>query len=99
VALLTTESLGFSDRDPLQSNLLQRLLHFIELERFNDRLDFLHRVPSPGSRTCRIHPGTDPWLADCVPMPLVPKIAMTISVLCGERSMAMGSIERVWSKN
>jgi hypothetical protein len=28
----------------LQSNFLQRLLYLIELERLDDRLDFLHRV-------------------------------------------------------
>ena len=42
MAFLPTETLGFGDRDTLQANLLQRFFHFIELERFDDRFDFLH---------------------------------------------------------
>ena len=84
MALLPTESLGFGDRYSLQTDFLQCLLHLIQFERFDDRLDFFHRVPPPGSRTGRIRPGTDPWLAGPVPMPLVPEILIAIRRLWWE---------------
>src|SRR5262249_42164214 len=43
MSLLPTETLGFGDGDTLQPNLLQRLLHFIKLEGFDDRFDLFHR--------------------------------------------------------
>src|SRR5262245_5400758 len=43
MSLLPTKALGFGDGDALQSNLLQRLLHFIKLEGFDDRFDLFHR--------------------------------------------------------
>src|ERR1700733_9172671 len=49
VPLLATKPLGFCHRYSLQAYLLQRLLHFVEFERLDDRLDLLHRVSSPGS--------------------------------------------------
>ena len=42
VAFLTTEALGFSDGNSLQTNLLQGLLHLVELEGLDDGFDFLH---------------------------------------------------------
>src|SRR5581483_10510832 len=45
--LLAAEPLGLSDRYSLQSNFLQRLLHLVEFEGLDDRLDLLHRVSSP----------------------------------------------------
>src|SRR6516162_1013618 len=68
VALLTAEALGLGNRYSLQTHFLQRLLHLIELEWFDDRLDFFHRVPSPGSRTRRNRSRSDLWLAGPVPM-------------------------------
>src|SRR6202047_3417116 len=51
VALLAPEPLGFSHGNTLQTDFLQRLLHFIELERLDHSLDFFHRVfPSPPQR-------------------------------------------------
>ena len=44
VALLAAEALGLGHGDALQADLLQRLLHLVELERLDDRLDLLHRV-------------------------------------------------------
>src|SRR5262249_29092248 len=43
VTLLAAEALGLGHRDTLQPYLLQRLLHFVELEGFDDGLDFFHR--------------------------------------------------------
>src|SRR5216684_3638806 len=43
VAFLAPEPLGFSHGNSLQPNFLQRLLHFIELERLDHSLDFFHR--------------------------------------------------------
>ena len=42
MALLAPEALGLDDGDALEPDLLQRLLHLIELERLDDGLDFLH---------------------------------------------------------
>jgi hypothetical protein len=42
VPLLPAEALGLDHRDALQSDLLQRLLHLIELERLDDGFDLLH---------------------------------------------------------
>src|SRR5262249_5657467 len=53
MALLPAEALGFRHRDALQTDLLQRFLHLVELEGFDDGLDFFHRVsvsPSASSR-------------------------------------------------
>src|ERR1044072_218824 len=44
VPLLAPKTLGLGHGDALQSNLLQRLLHLVELERLDDRLEFLHCV-------------------------------------------------------
>src|SRR3546814_14914003 len=42
MALLPPETLGFGDSDARSAYLVQRFLHFIELERFDDRLDLPH---------------------------------------------------------
>src|SRR6187402_1944386 len=47
VPLLAAESFGLGDGDALQANLLQRLLHLVELEWLDDRLELLHRVSCP----------------------------------------------------
>jgi hypothetical protein len=44
VALLAAETLGFRDGYTLEAHLLQGLLHFIELERLDNRFDFFHVV-------------------------------------------------------
>ena len=46
VALLTAETLGFRDRDTLQANFLKGFLHFVQLERLNDRFDLFHEKMS-----------------------------------------------------
>src|SRR5262249_13983545 len=51
VALLPTKSLGFYNRDALQADLLQGLLHLVELEGLDDGLDLLHarlHLPTAG---------------------------------------------------
>src|SRR5215510_7868682 len=45
--LLPSEALGFGNGDPLQSDLLQRFLHFVEFEGFDHRLDLLHPISFP----------------------------------------------------
>src|SRR5246127_4798771 len=47
VAFLASEAFRLRDGDALQSDLLQRLLHLVEFEGFNHRLDLLHRVSFP----------------------------------------------------
>src|SRR5690606_29693486 len=42
VAFLATETLRFDDGDALKPDFLKSFLHFIELERFNDRFDLFH---------------------------------------------------------
>src|SRR5262249_18047538 len=46
VSLLAPEPLGFRDRNALKSYFLQSLLYLIELEGLDDRLNFLHAIPS-----------------------------------------------------
>src|SRR5271169_1774182 len=47
VALLAAEALRFQDRYALDSRFLERLFHFIELERLDDRLDLFHFFETP----------------------------------------------------
>lgn len=42
MAFLTTKALGFRNRYSLESDFLKGFLHFIELERLNDRFDLFH---------------------------------------------------------
>src|SRR6478735_8556850 len=42
MALLPAEALGLGDGDALEADLLQRVLHLIEFEGFNNCLDLLH---------------------------------------------------------
>ena len=42
VALLAAEALGLGDGDALQADFLKRFLHFVELERLDDRFDLFH---------------------------------------------------------
>ena len=42
MALLAAKALGFGDGDALDADFLQRLFHFIELERLDDGFDFFH---------------------------------------------------------
>src|SRR3984957_7197360 len=55
VAFLAPEPLGFSHGYSLQTDFLERLLHLIELERFDHGLDFFHRVSPPGPQGGRNH--------------------------------------------
>src|SRR3990172_130570 len=53
VALLAAETLGLNDRNALQADLLQILLHLLELEGLDDGFDFLHacfHLPTGRSR-------------------------------------------------
>src|SRR2546423_15530879 len=50
VALLPPESLHLTDRDPLDADCAERLLHLVELEGLDDRLDLLHRELLVGRR-------------------------------------------------
>ena len=56
VALLAAEALRLEDGDALDARLLQRLLHLVELERLDDRLDLLHFGETPRPRGCRRSP-------------------------------------------
>src|ERR671912_705666 len=49
VALLAPEALGLDHRDALQADLLQRFLHFVELEWFDDGFDLLHLASARAS--------------------------------------------------
>src|SRR6516162_1955510 len=51
MSLLAAETFCLGHRNALQPNVLQRLLHLVEFERFYDRLDFFHLVTvSPAGR-------------------------------------------------
>src|SRR6476661_8592686 len=53
MSLLPAETLGLGDGDALDADLVQRLLHLVELEGLDDRLDLLHRNPfSCGNAAC-----------------------------------------------
>ena len=65
---------------------LKRLLHFVELERLDDRLDFFHHVSSPGSEMSGIVVGTEPWLAGPVPRPFAPENHNKFRVLRCDRT-------------
>src|SRR5260370_19995953 len=47
VAFLPAEALGLQDGDPLQSDLIECVLHLIELEGLDDRFDLLHLLATP----------------------------------------------------
>ena len=47
VSLLPPEALGFEDGDALQSDLIEGVLHLIELEGLDDRFDLLHLLETP----------------------------------------------------
>src|SRR5215813_12125324 len=51
VALLPAEPLGFQDGDALQSDLIECVLHFVELEGLDDRFDLLHSWKNPRAQT------------------------------------------------
>ena len=55
MAALPAEALGFDDRHALQTDFLKGFLHIVELERFDDRFDFLHAWFSPAAGL-RFHP-------------------------------------------
>src|SRR5262249_61010848 len=69
MSFLPPEALGFGDGDALQSDFLQRFLHFVEFEGFDHRLDLLHRVsfPRPASGAAPGWPRSR--LAGSVPSP------------------------------
>src|SRR5580698_7729306 len=56
VPFLAPESLGFGDCNSLQTDLLESLFHLVEFERLDNRLDFFHRVSSPGPPDEQNHP-------------------------------------------
>jgi hypothetical protein len=47
MALLPAEALNFRHRDAGDTDIVERFLHFIELERLNDGFDLLHANPQP----------------------------------------------------
>src|SRR4051812_4325944 len=52
VTLLAPEALRLGDRDPLQSDFLERFLYLVELEGFDDRFELLHSslcLPNSGA--------------------------------------------------
>src|SRR5262249_48358117 len=49
VALLAAETLHLGDRETLCTDRAQALLHLVELEWFDDRLDLLHDFPPEGA--------------------------------------------------
>src|SRR3546814_13164481 len=47
MTLLPPETLGLGDGDPADTDFVQRFLHFVELERLDDRLNLLHAFRPP----------------------------------------------------
>src|SRR5665213_2560934 len=66
VAFLPSKTLGFGHGDPLQSHLLKRFFHLVELERLDDGFDFFtERLPGHfRSSNCRFVSGRA-WYASC----------------------------------
>src|SRR5215831_13372176 len=58
MAFLAAEALRLGHGNALQPNLLQRLLHLVEFEGFDHRLDLLHRFSFPGRPA-------QPWRTRC----------------------------------
>src|SRR5262245_6237111 len=81
VAFLASEALRLRDSDALQSDLLQRLLHLVEFEGLNHRLDLLHRVSFP-------------WLADGDP-PATPRQRLAGSMPSPPRAKNLPFISRL----
>src|SRR5580692_1104716 len=69
VSLLAPKPLGLGHRYSLQTHLLQRLLHLVEFERLDDRLDLFHRVSSPSAKAADAPLGPRLRLAGPVPRP------------------------------
>src|SRR5262249_12506927 len=82
VSLLAPKTLGLGHRYSLQSDLLQRLLHLVEFERFDDRLDLLHRVSSPSAKAADAPLGPRLRLAGPVPRPRKRENGKPIKALC-----------------
>ena len=65
VALLPPESLDLGDGEAGNAHLRERLADFVELERLDDGLDFLHRDPVSPARwrrkNTRSSPPTSRW--------------------------------------
>ena len=61
VTALAAEALGFKNSHPLKADGMERLLHFVELEGLDDRLDLLHRGV-PVRRRCGV--GSLPLMHD-----------------------------------
>src|SRR6266481_8056153 len=57
VTFLAPEAFGLRNGDALQSYFLERLLHFVELERLDDSFDLLHRAPPGHFERCQVARG------------------------------------------
>src|SRR6266852_5099303 len=88
---LPTEALGFGNGDPLQSDLLQRFLHFVEFEGFDHRLDLLHQISFPRPASGAAPAWLRPRLAGSVPSLVEQKKRPPISHLTGMEQRAPGA--------
>jgi hypothetical protein len=74
MALLPPEALGLDHRDALHADLVERFLHFVELERLDDGFDLFHRHATQvtdegtGWPHRRTHLGAVSMPAPCAPM-------------------------------
>jgi hypothetical protein len=93
VAFLAPEPLGFGHGYSLQTDLLQRLLHFIEFERLDHSLDFFHRVSSPGPRVGGITEGTEPLVSRSRAKPAAPENSNPIKALLLDREPVTKSLQ------
>jgi hypothetical protein len=58
VALLPAEAFYFRNGDPGDADIVQRILHIVELEGLDDRFDLLHaEVPMRTAMTLMPNPG------------------------------------------
>src|SRR5262245_62039837 len=55
VALLPTEALGLQNGNALETDMIERVLHLVELEGLDDRFDLLHswKIPARRPRCCQ----------------------------------------------
>src|SRR6266446_6334164 len=90
------EDLGFGNGDPLQSDLLQRFLHFVEFEGFDHRLDLLHQISFPRPASGAAPAWLRPRLAGSVPSLVEQKKRPPISHLTGMEQRAPGAANGPW---
>src|SRR3972149_4019599 len=83
--LLSAESLHLTDREPLDADLRQGILHLVQLERLDDRFDLLHHPLPTLQESIRLphSRGPFPFMASppgrASPMPILSSISIRVN--------------------